>query len=197
MDRMYPQIIGHPGGSLGSLDLQKKFGTTADIGARAEIRTALELLDPLCRNGGPTVLHDLRLSSTNRSGGTRDANIDHILISGNTVYIIDTKTWQPGFYWTLGGTTRRGLKKVPHLDKKTMEWANNFVTKILRDKGVKYHIAGSFLFVWPSSGSVNLHFYNARGARAVPAHRAKHALRRLKPANQQIIAALYPLVINP
>lgn len=198
MERSYPQIIGRPGGSLGSQGLKKQFGDRADIGAQAELRTAREILDPLCKPGGPTVMHDLRLRSTNRSGGTREANIDHVVVSGNSVFIIDTKTWQPGFYWTFGKTTRRGMTKVAHLDKGTMEWANNYIARVLNDHGVKHRIGGSFLFVWPSRGeAINLTFYRPRGAKAVNAHNAKHALGRVKPADQQIVAALYSLVINP
>jgi hypothetical protein len=198
MERTYPQIIGHPGGSLGTKDLKSQFGNRADIGARAEQKTATMVLNPICERGGATVLHDVRLHSTNRSGGSREGNIDHILISGTSVFLIDTKMWQPGFYWTFGGTSRRGLTKVPHLDKGTMEWARNFIEKVLSERRVTYTIKGVYIFVWPSrDDGTSLRLYHPRGAQAVLASHGDRAIGRVRPASQEIVAALYPLVINP
>lgn len=197
---MYPQIIGTPSGSLNSKDLQTKFGDRAGIGAKAEQQTADNILNPLCSSGGPTVLHDLRLRSANKSKNNYEANIDHILISGNTVVIIDTKTWKPGFYWTLRGTTRRGFTKAPHLDKETMAWAYSHIGALLRQRGISHKLTKPILIIWPSSTSksMRLGFYRPKGASPVLASRAKGTLKKYRQsANQDIVAALYPLIIKP
>src|SRR5699024_685855 len=47
---------------------------------------------------------------------------------------IDSKAWCPGFYWTWGGATRRGLERFTYADKKTMQLASNTVGTYLQQR---------------------------------------------------------------
>ncbi len=187
--------IGKPGASVGGL--AGKFGTAhTSAGTDGEIRTA-RVLEKYCKPGGPTVLHDLVLPMN----GVK-ANIDHVVISGNEVRILDSKLWQPGFYWTLGGTTRRGMTRVDHADKQTMAMATTAIKKVLSTNAASdFTLKRPVLVVWPSSAKtrLSLRFFRPVGARAVTGDR--FALRHrhfvgTKPASQEIVAALIPLVIS-
>lgn len=81
----------------------------ARVGAAGEKKSAA-LLDGFHLKAA--VMHDLRVPIPGFK-----ANIDHVIVYGKNVFILDTKVWKPGFYWTLDGTTRRGLEKVKHIDK--------------------------------------------------------------------------------
>lgn len=59
------------------------------------------------------VLHDL----SNPLPGYK-ANIDHVIVRGREVVIVDSKQWAGGRYWTLFGVTRRGWARVSHADSK-------------------------------------------------------------------------------
>src|SRR3954453_8392557 len=76
----------------------------ADIGAAGEKRTA-QILDGFA--GKAAILHDLRIPIPGIS-----ANIDHVVVSGRRVLILDSKVWKPGIYWSLGGANRRGFERV-------------------------------------------------------------------------------------
>ncbi|MFD1211790.1 nuclease-related domain-containing protein [Arthrobacter sp. GCM10027362] len=84
----------------------------ANIGAAGEKRTA-QVLDGFA--GRAAVLHDLRIPIPGIS-----ANMDHVVVSGRRVLILDSKVWKPGLYWSLAGANRRGLERVVHTGKRTM-----------------------------------------------------------------------------
>src|SRR5690606_3467832 len=113
------RVVGRAGFGLAVGDVSWAANDqVAAVGAAGEERTAIELGRIAARPGGPTVLHDLAIPIP---GFT--ANIDHALVFGHRVVLIDTKKWKPGFYWTVAGRTRRGLEAVPHADRKTMVMA--------------------------------------------------------------------------
>lgn len=87
---------GRAGGSLDEATFAVSVGA-ARAGRRGEILTALTL-DKLASERGFTVLHDLRIP-----GST--ANIDHVVVSGDKVWVIDSKLWKPGIYVTFRGRT--------------------------------------------------------------------------------------------
>ena len=97
-------VIGVAGASLTDGSFTVDAGT-ARVGADGERKTAA-ILDPFTQTTSATVLHDLMVSAR----GYR-SNIDHVVVSGSHVLIVDSKVWLPGFYWTLNGTTRRGMSR--------------------------------------------------------------------------------------
>ena len=165
----------------------------ARVGADGERRTA-ELLGALV-NAGATVLHDLRVPIS----GVK-ANIDHVVVSGRTVLIIDSKVWAPGIYWTLGGHTRRGRESFPPADKKTIPMILPALERHLA--GTRAKLATPLLIVWPSRpGPTSFLFASTPAARLVAAHRGIAAvlaqLGTVKPADDTIAIRLRQLVIRP
>ncbi len=191
---VFPNIIGSPGGSL--RDLGGKFGAgQVTAGADGEIRTARALAN-ICQPGGPTVLHDLVLPM---NGIT--ANIDHIVISGKDVYILDSKMWTPGLYWTIAGRTRRGWTRVEHTDRQTMRMATTAINKLLSNTGVRFVMKRPVLIVWSSNTKKQmvLSLFRPFAAKAATGRRFAAHTRRYagtQPANQALVAALVPLVIS-
>ena len=190
----YPNVLGTPGGSLN--DLGSKFGAgQVAAGNDGEVRTARALAD-CCKPGGPTVLHDLILPMNKIT-----ANIDHIIISGKEVRILDSKMWAPGIYWTFAGHTRRGFTRCDHADKRTMAMATAAITKLLSGTGVRFVMKRPVLIVWPSSAKkqMSLWFFRPIGAKATTGARFTSNVSHYagaKPANQDLVAALIPLVIS-
>lgn len=156
-------------GLTGAPSFAKNAGTAA-AGAQGEKRTA-RVLDQFADRA--LVLHDLRIPLP----GVR-ANIDHAIVSGKHVLLIDTKVWKPGFYWTWGAKSRRGLEAVPHIDKKTMLMAADGIARHLESN--KARLAHPLVGVWPSSTSkqLSLHFLRVPGARAVHAEALERRVNR-------------------
>jgi hypothetical protein len=190
----FSNAIGSPGASVS--DLGSKFGHGQVVaGVDGEIRTARALANH-CKPGGPTVLHDLILPMSNIK-----ANIDHIIISGNDVRILDSKTWTPGFYWTFLGRTRKGMTRIEHADKKTMAMATIAINKLLSKTGVRFVMKRPVLVVWSSNTKkqMSLRFYRPFGAKATTGRSLTNRTRHFagtQPANQELVAALVPLVIS-
>ncbi len=190
----YPNVIGTPGGSLNNLGSKFGAGQTS-AGQDGEIKTARALAN-LCTPGGPTVLHDLVLPIANIT-----ANIDHIIISGLEVRILDSKTWAPGFYWTFAGKTRRGFTRVDHANTRTMAMATTAISKALSGTGVRFVMRRPVLVIWPSNTKKQMSLWLFRPTSANAVTGAGFAARLhhyagMKPANQDLVAALVPLVIS-
>ena len=108
-------VYGNVGGSLvtEAAWIQKN---AARVGASGERLTA-SVLDRLAgRPGGVTVMHDLDIPLP---GFT--ANIDHVVIAGRQITLIDSKVWRPGIYKTRDGVTTRSGKPAEFADKKTLK----------------------------------------------------------------------------
>ncbi len=131
---------GTAGGSLTG-DAAAWVGDTrlADAGRAGEVAVG-SVLDGRCQQtGGATVLHDLRIPGS-------PANIDHLVISRDRVWLVDAKNWAPGFYW--GGVGRgfgrafRGWKRFVTSDgnapaeKQTMVMAQERLDRWLKGRGV-------------------------------------------------------------
>lgn len=163
------RVVGKAGASLdqfstwGSGD-----GSAAKRGQQGEVRTARLLNELADRDGGPSILHDLRIPMKGVS-----ANIDHVIVSGRRVLLLDTKEWKPGFYWTFRGRSYRGRTRVPHAEKKTMVMAANAVRGFLEREGVKATVIEPVVAVWPSSTKNTLTVWALRfpGARTIHADR--------------------------
>lgn len=189
-----PPVIGTPGGSLAGAG--RTFALSdevAEIGRSGEVRTA-RVLNGVARVGGPTVLHDLDIRWQKYH-----FNVDHVVVSGRKVWILDTKVWKAGVYWTLSGHTRRGFSLVPHTDKKTMEMAVNYLRGYLRNTGVQCQIQKPIIIIWPGSDGAKcgVRFYRPVSATAISAARFATIAPRMfgrAPADEAIVSRLACLV---
>ena len=148
------QVVGKAGASLeGASWAQNQ--SVAKIGQEAERRTA-KILNQLPA-AGISVLHDLRIPIP---GFT--ANIDHVLVYGHNVIILDSKHWAGGSYWTAGGKTRRGLKEFSPADKKTLPMAQKSIDRFLNSRGIAANVLTPGLVIWPK-GPANFVLYRPLG----------------------------------
>lgn len=186
-------VIGRPGGSLVDASWAKN-AAVADIGRGGEQRTAAVLNDLARVPGGPTVLHDLRIPIPGFS-----ANIDHVVVAGSRVTIIDSKVWRHGVYWTLSGRTRRGLAVVDFADKKTLPTAHAALRRHLDARMTRDTVFGpNILAVWPSGdGLLSTFAYRPQDAIVVHGKALRRRLPRLTgatPADPVIVQILSQLV---
>lgn len=186
-------VIGRPGGSLVDASWAKN-AAVADIGRGGEQRTAAVLNDLARVPGGPTVLHDLRIPIPGFS-----ANIDHVVVAGSRVTIIDSKVWRHGVYWTLSGRTRRGLAAVDFADKKTLPTAHAALRRHLDARMTRDTVFGpNILAVWPSGdGPLSTFAYRPQDAIVVHGKALRRRLPRLTgatPADPVIVQILSQLV---
>lgn len=177
------EVLGTAGGGLRNAPWAVNADVAA-IGRRGEEKTG-EILDRLAANpNGPTILHDLMIP------GYR-ANIDHVIISGNAVTLVDTKVWKPGRYWRLFSVTRRGLERFPSADKRTMQLAVAKIAPLLA--GLHAAIKPPLIVVW-SNGPASFFNMNERTLPALNFAARARTLVGHRPANQRIVNALIPLL---
>jgi hypothetical protein len=186
-------VFGRPGASLEVGQSWAKNDAVIKHGAAAERRTA-ELLDTLPDRFA--VFHDLRVPTNKIT-----ANIDHAVLVGKHLILIDTKAWAGGTYWSFRGTNRRGLKRVDHISKKTMLIAESSMKAAFTNLGVTVH--QPLIAVWPSSSRSAVKLINP----FVPASRVIHAAalpalvqrmvgRRDKSADPALVNALKKLLLQ-
>ncbi len=198
------RVLGVPGGGLASASWAHSDGA-AKAGRHGEECTAAALAPLALRPGGVCVLHDLRIPVK----GT-NANIDHAVVAGRQVLLIDTKTWKPGFIWTVSGVTRRGRRRFAPADKSTLGWAMSAVAGFLRNKGAIAELGTPILTVWPpaarpglSAGpGPSLWAYRPKGVRVVPGPRLAATVDTLlqnpsRGADPSVVAALSELLVTP
>lgn len=198
-----PYVLGTAGGSLVDATwLSAQDEGAAKVGRDGEIRTG-RLLDAVAAADGVTVLHDLKVPSQKYK-----ANIDHVVVSGSTVHVIDSKVWKPARYWTFGGKTRRGFERFAPAEKQTMVVIFNALNDYLTRKTGSSDLVEPVLFVWPSSQTtaISTRLLRVPGARVVsgdsiePYVKNKFAPKRLigggngKPADRRVVNALSSLV---
>lgn len=188
----WPPIIGSPAGSLLDASAASWAGDAAAAGARGEMRTA-EVLATFAARGGPTVIHDLNIPIVGNPG-----NIDHVVVTGRDVWLVDSKLWLPGTYWTWRGVTRRGRTLFPPADKRFMGFAAAAVSQYLGRLKVSAKVRTPLIVVWPSrrTGRVALWPYRPRDARVVPGPALATTARRLfsgAAADPRVVSALAAL----
>tara|TARA_R110002051_G_scaffold314950_4_gene392656 strand:+ start:318 stop:953 length:636 start_codon:yes stop_codon:yes gene_type:complete len=193
---MAGEVIGRAASSLGNSAGWSDNAAAAKVGVRGELSTAKILNTLAAMPDGPTVMHDLRIPIPGVS-----ANIDHLVISGRTVTIIDSKVWKPGFYWTLGGRTWRGRERFAPADKRTIPMAVDAIAGLLHREGVRSRLARPLLVVWPSNArsAMSLMFLRSPGAAAMSGERFESrvtALIGLRKADPKIVEALRGLAIT-
>lgn len=196
-----PRILGQAGGGLNDAAWAVN-ADVARIGQAGEARTAALLNKFAAPEDGVTVLHDLRIPIPNFT-----ANIDHVVVSGSTVYIIDAKVWKPARYWTLGSQTRRGFERFTPAEKQTMAMATDALGRYLTQRGVRHTLARPVVAIWPSSTRVPLKVSWLRipGAKAMSGdaferYAAKEFTVRMfggaKAADAGLVTALAPLLLS-
>lgn len=188
-------VVGTAGGGLADAPWAAN-DVVARIGRSGEIRTG-ELLGDLAAATGMTVLHDLYLPMP---GVT--ANIDHAVVGGNVVLLIDTKVWKPGWYWTLGGVTRRGRTRFEHARTRTPAMARESIGRFLDRRGVPAIMPVPVVAVWASkrSGRASVRFLRMTGCHPIRAQALPRQVRRLvprRPADRTLVQALSELVARP
>ena len=192
------RVLGQAARSLNHSESWLADQSTAKVGAKGEQRTARILNALATKSDGPTVLHDLRIPLPGIS-----ANIDHIVVSGRKVTIVDSKVWKPGFYWTLFGATRRGVERFTPADKKTMPMAREAITSYLQKQGIRADVRTPLLVVWssqknrPTSSLALLRSPGARAMNGTSFEQTPVAAIGGKPADEQIVRALAQLLLRP
>jgi hypothetical protein len=121
-------------------------------------------------------------------------------VSGRKVVLVDSKCWRLGRYWTALGRTRRGLKPVPHADKRGGVAA---VRDLERCLGCRAMVVGPVYVIWPSSKSsadrLSVRWYRPAAGWAMTGRQFARKAARLvgdAPADPRIVAALVPLVVS-
>ena len=99
-------IYGVPGGSLDerSASWASSKGA-ADYGRRGEELLGEKLNEIVRDSAGAAIFHDV----DDPSGSS--GNIDHVILAGDRLLVIDSKVWAPGFYYPLSGSAFRGFFK--------------------------------------------------------------------------------------
>lgn len=159
------RTFGTPAGTLAAASGNKYEARRASAGTRGERDTANLFEKTFQRDDNIWCYHDLWMpGGRGRNGET--ANIDHVLVTGQSVVVIDTKVWKPATYWTFRGTTRRGFTKTNWADKSGVGMAVDRLSERLPD----INVAGVTL-VWPSGpGNLSLLLHRAPGGyRSYPA----------------------------
>ncbi len=134
---------GAPAGGRGPGAAGPPPGGAPAAGAAGERRTG-QLLETVASRG-PDVLHDLRVPLVDYP-----VNIDHAVVSGRRVFLIDSKLWRPGLYWALGGATRRGLRPTGRLASRNMHMARDKIAAYLRRRGLPARVQTPIVAVWSS-----------------------------------------------
>lgn len=145
-------VFGTPGGSLaeGAASGWSANAGVARAGRAMEVEIG-EMLNRRAREHGVAVFHDLGIP------GARGGNIDHAVLGGRRLVVIDSKAWRPGLYATIGGRTWRSpgdverdgsgrpvkgakpklVSPFPHADKDWLERAIPMLARYLEQQGVQ------------------------------------------------------------
>jgi hypothetical protein len=188
-------VFGRAGASLAEGGAWQK-AAGANKGAAAAERATGELLDRLAlAEDGPTVFHDLRLP-----GG--EANIDHLIVAGRRVTVVDTKWWKPGWYWGKPPNMRRGATRFRAAESGATMAAVGAVNRLLAAHGVRAARSGAVWAVHQSNpaGKVRLRLARKPGVKLMTWRRFRgkaFAGRFAGNADPAVAAALAPLVDQP
>lgn len=137
--------LGNPGEGL--VDALDQFGqTNVSMGVLGEQMTA-EALEVLLDIPGARIIHGLKFP------GSHNADVDHAIVCGNKIALVDSKLWRPGHYsWQAGngnGILRnqgeRSLELVTHFPKAVEGYAAMFP---------EARVAGTILVHPNRSGSI-------------------------------------------
>lgn len=193
-------VLGTPGGSLAAAEHGGNPRLSADraqAGRVGEVATGHVLDEWAARPGGPTVLHDVPVPLP----GVR-ANIDHLVVAGTRVQILDSKLWRPGWYWTapswwprVGGRSFRGMSGFDGADGRAPRMAVSGLCRLFADTvGVgQVTIPAPWLVVWPSGGRARVGALRPETVRVIAGPRLDRC-RPTVPADPQVVRLLASLL---
>lgn len=150
-------IYGKGGASASKGGTWAKNEAVAKIGAAGERKVAKALAPYFSSPTSAALFHDLSVPG-------RRANIDHLIVSGRKVLLLDTKVWKAGFYYTVFSHTFRGFTPVSHADKKTYQMLTYDLKKFLEPVGAK--ILTPAVIVLGKGGKAKVGLYLPKGAKA-------------------------------
>ena len=188
-------VHGRAGASLSGDAAFASSKGAADAGRQGEVLTAA-VLNMMAQDRGFAVFHDLAIPGTK-------ANVDHVVVAGNKVWVIDSKRWKPGFYWTLGGRTRRGGESFPSADKRGLPLVRIRLAQFLVAKRLDVQVQRPLMVVHNTrpAEKQSLWAYRPRGdeyPRSRPRVVRPDALSfPAVAADPRIVQALAPLVATP
>ncbi len=110
MARIYGTTFGSMKGVNGSK-------ANKGAGARGESLVEELLNSSFKKYQNVCIFHDLNIPKV------RGANTDHIFLVGDCMYILDSKMWRSGFYWSFSGHSYCGLKRFEPAEKHTVGMA--------------------------------------------------------------------------
>lgn len=188
-------VIGMPGGGLepgrAGWAVSER---VAEVGRSGELATA-DVLDPLTRAWrGPTVLHDLGVPAS-------AANIDHVVVAGRRVVVVDSKVWRPGRYTMRSGHPMRDGVAFPHAGLGSTVFGARRLSAWLEARlgPGRARIARPVVAVWPSTPGARIDLSRLRpdGVTLIGADRlARTVAARIRwagPADPAIVSALCDL----
>lgn len=169
--------VGTPGGSLQALT-DRGGKRRVQAGRRGENDTRRLLTRMFRSEEDVWAFHDLRMPGRKGRQG-ESANIDHVLFRGKRVVVLDSKRWEPGFYFTLAGRSFRApFKRAVWCDKATVEMAIDRLRRALPPDAV---VSGAILVHPAGVGSIYLRCLRPSGGGVIfPASsiRAERWLRK-------------------
>ncbi len=169
---------GVPGKSLSSMS--GTFGEgRVNSGVEGELRTA-DLLRHLQGGRRPqnrfTVVHDVVIKTSRVT-----VNLDHVVVAGNEVFIIDSKVWYPGVILTLQGRTwiyrpknirdeyHGGLQRAEYLDGQALRAEEQMLKQWLSSNHIIARVNQPIMVVWPTKNKrhPNTRLYRPRNGEKV------------------------------
>ena len=138
-------IYGRGGASASQGGAWAKNDKVAKIGAAGERKVAKALEPYFSSPTSAALFHDLAVPG-------RNANIDHLIVSGRKVLLLDKKEG------------RLKLERLDYADKKTYEMLAFDLRKFLEPVGAK--ILTPAVVVLCNSGEANVRLYRPKGAKA-------------------------------
>jgi len=181
-------IYGTPGRSLDGR-FQAKAGALAAGGA-GELATADVLGQFEAAHHELAVLHSLRVPAQKMH-----ADIDHVVVAGRRVWLLDSKCWAPGFYWSIGALSMRALHTAPYAKRRTMLATARVVQGYL---GALASVEPPIVVVWPSSDNISVWTWRPLDAKPITGNRLAAVAGRIikpAPANPEVVEALAQLVL--
>lgn len=181
-------------GQPGATELDARFGALGRVGAAAEQKVAARL-NAMDLGPDTYLLHDLSPFSDS------EANLDHVVVSGRDVVVLDTKCWAPGRYVTdEDGSTYRdlghGLQRFDAGDLTSLTW---MCGKLVDDLPGDVSVSAVLVVVASSSGRhLDLTDYRPAGVEVVTEHALHdHLPRSTTPAAPLVLDQLGRSVRNP
>ncbi|WP_067783504.1 nuclease-related domain-containing protein [Actinomyces vulturis] len=138
-------IYGRPGSNLDSFEGHGQLARS--IGASAERDTAA-IIDDLSVERENDILHSVPIASGK-------ADIDHIVVGSKGVFVIDTKKWKPGWYFSIGSKCFRICSGKIERFKAGESHSLSRSIESMRTKEIP--VRGSAVVVWPSNSRGKCH----------------------------------------